>query len=127
LIKDGRVLECNRFLSEKSGYAAEEVVGSLFSSFFDTESIVRVESALSGSDSPEAGPTEFSARLVCKNGDSLEVRIKSEPCLAAGKPARLVVLRDSGGPTPAAEWSLDWPDDFFPEELPAPTPEYSRC
>jgi hypothetical protein len=65
--------------------------------------------------------------LVCKNGDLFKVCVRSKPCLVAGKPARLVVLSKSEKPTPALDWTIDWQEDFFPEESPAPIPEYGRC
>ncbi|MCU0602295.1 MAG: hypothetical protein MUC33_06510 [Desulfobacterales bacterium] len=127
LIQQGSILECDRFLSEKAGYAAEEVVGSLFASFFDSQSMGRVESAMAESACPGVGPTEFNACLVCKNGDAFAVRVTSEPCRVAGKPARFVVLCDHGGPDPTAGRHLEWPEEFLPEESPGTVPECGRC
>ncbi len=127
LIQGGRVAECNRFLAEKAGYAAEEVVGSIFASFFDTQSIGKIEPALAENACPAANRVGFRVRLICKNGDTYNVRFKSQACVIGGESAHLVVLSESGQPAPAAEWALDWQDGFFPEEFPVRIPECGCC
>ncbi|MFO7707097.1 MAG: PAS domain S-box protein [Desulfobacterales bacterium] len=122
LVQAGRIVECNRFLAEKAGYAVEEVAGSIFASFFDTESMGKVESALAPDACPAPDGAGFSARIVCKNGDAFTARFRSLPCAIGGRPASLVVLSDSGRPTPPAEAAFDWQAGFFPEEPPARLP-----
>lgn len=127
LIQGSRIVVCNRFLAEKAGYAIEEVIDSIFASFFDAESIEKIESELADDTCPAPERSDFSARLVCKNGDVFKVRIKSQACIIGGESVHLVVLSESGQPAPAAECPLNWKDCFFPEESPAHITECGCC
>lgn len=127
LVQGGRIVECNRFLAEKTGYAIEEVVGSIFASFFDAESIEKIDSELADDTCPALSPHEFSTFLICKNGAALKVRVTSRPCSIGEEPARLVLLSESDEAPPAVERGFGYHAVFFPEESPDTIPEYSRC
>ena len=45
IVQDGRIKECNRFLARLGGYLQDEVLDTVFVSFFDDTSIPAVESA----------------------------------------------------------------------------------
>jgi hypothetical protein len=127
LIQAGRIVESNRFLAEKAGYAPEEIIGSLFATFFETHSMAVIESALAEDACPATVRSGFRARLVCKNGDALPVRFKALACTIEGRPAHRVVLSAAGQPSPPTEWARDWQNDFFPEEPPVRLPEHGCC
>ena len=92
IVQDGRIKECNRFLARLGGYLQDEVLDTVFASFFDDTSIPAVESAC-GVESPGtrcASAQEVS--LVCKNGQRVNVQLKVQPCVFGEKPALLAVL-----------------------------------
>jgi len=92
IVQDGRIKECNRFLARLGGYLQDEVLDTVFVSFFDDTSIPAVESAC-GDEFP--GTRRASAQrvsLVCKNGQRVNVQLKVQPCVFGEKPAMLAVL-----------------------------------
>jgi PAS domain S-box-containing protein len=92
VVQDGRIRECNRFLARLGGYLQDEVLDTLFASFFDDTSIPAVASACGGGfpGTPRASAQIVS--LVCKNGQRVEVQLKVQPCVFGEKPAMLAVL-----------------------------------
>ena len=92
IVQGGRIKECNRFLSRLGGYLRDEVLDTVFASFFDSDSIPIVESAC-GAEFP--GTRCSSAKrvsMVCKDGQRVKVQLKVHPCVFGEKPAILAVL-----------------------------------
>ena len=92
VVQDGRVKECNHFLARLGGYLQDEVLDTLFASFFDGNSIPAVETAC-GSKFPGTRCTSAQkVSLVCKNGQRVNVQLKVKACIFGEKPAMLAVL-----------------------------------
>jgi PAS domain S-box-containing protein len=103
IVQDGRIKECNRFLSRLGGYLRDEVLDTVFASFFDSDCIPIVESAC-GAEFP--GTRCSSAKrvcMVCKDGQRVKVQLKVHPCVFGEKPAILAVLSRVLDSTPHGE------------------------
>jgi len=92
IVQDGRIKECNRFLARLGGYLQDEVLDTVFVSFFDDTSIPAVESACGGKFSGTRCASAQKVSLVCKNGQRVNVQLKVQPCVFGEKPAMLAVL-----------------------------------
>ena len=124
VVQNGRVKECNHFLATQTGYAMEEIAGTCFASFFDRESIPAVEAAC-GEIALGRGMISLPhAVLVCKDGKSLEVRLKACACRFGGKPAVRVTLIALGKQAVDDSWDADLDGFFVSEETPLPLPQH---
>ena len=92
IVQDGRIKECNRFLARLGGYLQDEVLDTVFVSFFDDTSIPAVESACGGKFPGTRCASAQKVSLVCKNGQRVNVQLKVQPCVFGEKPALLAVL-----------------------------------
>jgi PAS domain S-box-containing protein len=92
IVQDGRIKECNRFMARLGGYLQDEVLDTVFVSFFDDTSIPAVESACGGEFPGTRCTSVQKVSLVCKNGQRVNVQLKVQPCVFGEKPAMLAVL-----------------------------------
>jgi PAS domain S-box-containing protein len=92
VVQDGRIKQCNHFLARLGGYLQDEVLDTVFTSFFDGNSIPAVESACGGKFPGTRCTSAQKVSLVCKNGKRVSVQLKVQPCLFGEKPAMLAVL-----------------------------------
>ncbi|MBI5579778.1 MAG: PAS domain-containing protein [Deltaproteobacteria bacterium] len=92
VVQDGRIKECNHFLARLGGYLQDEVLDTVFASFFDGNSIAAVESACGGEFPGTRCGSAQTVSLVCKNGQRVNVQLKVQPCVFSEKPAMLAVL-----------------------------------
>ena len=92
IVQDGRIKECNRFMARLGGYLQDEVLDTVFVSFFDDTSIPVVESACGGGFPGTRCTSVQKVSLVCKNGQRVNVQLKVQPCVFGEKPAMLAVL-----------------------------------
>jgi hypothetical protein len=92
IVQDGRIKECNRFLARLGGYLQDEVLDTVFGSFFDDTSIPAVESVCGGKFPGTRCASAQKVSLVCKNGQRVNVQLKVQPCVFCEKPAMLAVL-----------------------------------
>jgi PAS domain S-box-containing protein len=92
LVQDGRIKKCNRFLARLGGYLQDEVLDTVFTSYFDGSSIPAVESACGGRFPGTRCASAQMVSLVCKNGRRVNVQLKVQPCVFDEKPAILAVL-----------------------------------
>ena len=92
VVQDGRIKECNHFLARLGGYLQDEVLDTVFVSFFDGSSIPTVESACGGEFPGTRCASSQNVSLVCKNGQRVNVQLKVQACVFGEKPAILVVL-----------------------------------
>jgi PAS domain S-box-containing protein len=92
VVQDGRIKECNRFLARLGGYLQDEVLDTVFASFFDSNSIPAVESACGGEFPGRRCASAQKVSLVCKDGRRVNVQLKVKPCVFGEKPAMLAVL-----------------------------------
>lgn len=92
IVQDGRIKECNRFMARLGGYLQDEVLDTVFVSFFDDTSIPVVESACGGEFPGTRCTSVQKVSLVCKNGQRVNVQLKVQPCVFGEKPAMLAVL-----------------------------------
>ena len=92
VVQDGRIKECNRFLARLGGYLQDEVLDTVFVSFFDDDSIPAVESACGNKFPGTRCSSAQKVSLVCKNGQRMNVQLKVQPCVFGEKPAMLAVL-----------------------------------
>jgi PAS domain S-box-containing protein len=110
VVQDGRIKECNRFLARLGGYLQDEVLDTLFTSFFDDTSIPAVELACGGGIPGNRCASSQKVSLVCKNGQRVKVQLKVKPCVFGEKPAMLAVLSRVVDPTQPGESrrAYDW-------------------
>lgn len=92
IVQDGRIKECNRFLSRLGGYLRDEVLDTVFASFFDSDSIPIVESVCGAEFSGTRCSSAKRVSMVCKDGQRVKVQLKVHPCVFGEKPAMLAVL-----------------------------------
>jgi hypothetical protein len=92
IVQDGRIKECNRFMARLGGYLQDEVLDTVFVSFFDDTSIPVVESACGGEFPGTRCTSVQKVSLVCKNRQRVNVQLKVQPCVFGEKPAMLAVL-----------------------------------
>lgn len=92
VVQDGRVRECNGFLDVQGGYLREEVLETLFASFFHRKSMAAVESLCHRSPSRPIFASLPDLVLIRKNGRSLKVGLKAQACRFAGESAVLFIL-----------------------------------
>ena len=92
IVQEGRIKQCNRFLARLGGYLQDEVLDTVFVSFFDDTSIPAVESACGGEFPGTRCASAQKVSLVCKNGQRVNVQLKVQPCVFGEKPAMLAVL-----------------------------------
>jgi len=92
VVQEGRIKECNRFLARLAGYLQDEVLDTVFTSFFDGSSIPAVESACGGEFPGTLRASVQKVSLVCKNGQRVAVQLKVQPFVFGEKPAMLAVL-----------------------------------
>lgn len=113
VIQDGRIKECNHFLARLGGYLQDEVLDTVFASFFDGNSISDVESACGGRFPGIRCAAVQNVSLLCKNGQRVDVQLKVQPCVFDEKPAMLAVLsrmlntRQHGEIGCAGDWLLN--------------------
>jgi PAS domain S-box-containing protein len=110
VVQDGRIKECNRFLARLGGYLQDEVLDTVFASFFDGNSISAVESACGDEYPGTRCASVQKVSLVCKNGQRVNVQLKVQPCVFDEKPAMLAVLSRLLESTPHGESgrACDW-------------------
>jgi hypothetical protein len=92
ILQNGRVQECDHFLAAQAGYGMDEVEGTCFASFFDCDSIPTFETVCGRTAPPHRVISVSKATLLRKDGAGLEVRLKADCCLFAGKPAVRVTV-----------------------------------
>ena len=111
VVQDGVIRSCNLFLSQICGYRPEEVSETLFSSFFDAETIPEIEAAVQSAAAGAFPRLPGSARLVAKDGRLVKVRLRAQPCTFSGQPATVIALAAApGAPRPCgrAESTGGW-------------------
>jgi PAS domain S-box-containing protein len=118
IVQDGRIKECNRFLSRMGGYPRDEVLDTVFASFFDSGSIPIVESACGAELPGTRCSTVKRVSLVCKDGQRVKVQLKVHPCVFGEKPATLAVLSRVLDSTRHGENGRAYGWLFAPEKIP---------
>lgn len=123
VVRNGRVEECNHFLTAQAGYAMDEIEGTCLASFFDRVSIPAVEAVCSQIASGSGTMSLPGALLVCKNGKNINVRLEARPCRFRGEPAVRVTLSSLSSEASDDAWDADLDGFFVSEETPFTLPQ----
>jgi PAS domain S-box-containing protein len=124
VVQKGRIRECNAFLRRLGGYRREEVLDTLFASYFNHESMAAVESIC---EAPAAGAEPVcvpEAFLVRKNGERLRVCVKAQPSVFSGAPAVLVVVSEAPERSTPGPWDAIPEGHLLLEEMPPGVPDW---
>ena len=80
-------------MARLSGYRHEEVVDTIFASFFHLDDIPVVESICDLPEAPETKGQKPVVRLIGKNGESIPVEISVGSCGKGRGPAHRIRIR----------------------------------
>lgn len=119
VVQEGRVRDCNAFLDVQGGYLREEVLETLFASFFHRKSMAAVESLCKRSPAQPIFASLPDLLLVSKNGRSLKVGLKAQACRFSGESAVLFVLSRSPEKPAKRIWDAIPDAHLLLEEQPA--------
>jgi PAS domain S-box-containing protein len=123
VLQQGRIRECNGYLRRRGGYRRDEVLDTLFASYFNHQSMAAVESiceAPAAGEEPVCVPEAF---LVRKNGERFKVCVKARPSVFAGAPVVLVVVSEPPEHSNAGLWDAIADGHLLLEEMPPGAPD----
>lgn len=93
VVEKGIIQNSDAAMTRLSGYRHEEVVDTIFASFFHLEDIPVVESICNPPEAPGKTRRKPVVRLIGKDGQSIPVEISAGACRKDGKPIRRIKIR----------------------------------
>lgn len=93
VVKQGVVQKTDEAMARMSGYRHEEVVDTVFASFFHLEDIPLVESICNVNRKSTRRDDNPIVRLIDKNGAPIPVQISVGPCAKDERPANRIKIR----------------------------------
>nr|WP_246347222.1 PAS domain-containing sensor histidine kinase [Desulfurispira natronophila] len=94
IIQFGRLCYTNPSLCEISGYHNQELIGSEFYTYLHPNDRERITSYYEERMRGNNAPSEYDARIICRDGTEKTVRINSSIIEWSGQPAILVTICD---------------------------------
>ena len=93
VVKQGIIQKSNDAMARLSGYRHEEVIDTIFASFFHLDDIPGVESICDLPGKPDSDGQNPVVRLIGKNGNSIPVEISVGSCGKGRGPAHRIKIR----------------------------------
>jgi PAS domain S-box-containing protein len=93
VVEKGIIQNSDAAMTRLSGYRHEEVVDTIFASFFHLDDIPVVESVCDPPEAPGNSGQKLVVRLIGKDGQSIPVQISAGACSRDGKPIRQIKIR----------------------------------
>ena len=93
VVKKGIIQKSNAAMTRLSGYRHEEVIDTIFASFFHLEDIPVVESICDIPDETENSDRKPVVRLIGKNGKSIRVEISVGSCQKGARLSHRIKIR----------------------------------
>ena len=93
VVKQGIILNSNDAMVRLSGYRHEEVVDTIFASFFHLDDIPAVESICDPKQKDASGEPQRIVRLIGKNGQPIPVQISAGPNANDQAPVHRIKIR----------------------------------
>jgi PAS domain S-box-containing protein len=93
VVEKGIIQNSDAAMTRLSGYRHEEVVDTIFASFFHLDDIPLVESICDPPEVPGKNKKTPVVRLIGKDGTSIPVEISAGACSKNGKPIRRIKIR----------------------------------
>ena len=93
IVQNGIIKESNSQMEKMCGHSIEKLFGGYLVDFFHTDDIPALESLWRPAANNQHTVKELEAKLRCKSGRPLAVRITAASCLSQQKPAVLLMIR----------------------------------